>query len=171
LSMHPAVDENNYSGYALYDNIVITNNGEVKLVIFKDEGDLNPEKFRLSHQKDSTSKVELLVFTAEEEQAFIDAEEARIQAEIEREAAKIAAQEEKEAAAKLAAEQAAAEAEAARLAAEAEEAEESAAEPTPANAAETAEGSVNIGLIIGIAVAVIAIIVIVIIVAKKKKSA
>ena len=172
LSMHPAVDENNYSGYALYDNIVITNNGEIKLVIFKDVGDLDPEKFRLSHQKDSSGKVELLVFTPEEEQAFIDAEEARIQAEIEKEAARIAAAEQRE---KEAAERAAAEAEEAeRLAAEQaaaeQENEEKVSDSTGNAPADNNKSDVNIGLIIVVAVGVTAIIIIIIVIARKKKA-
>ena len=170
LSMHPAVAENNYQGYALYDNIVIMNNGEVQLVIFRDEDDLDPGDFRLSHQQGSTSTVELLVFTPEEIQAFIDAEEAKIREAEEREAARIAAAEEREreAAERAAAEQAAAE-EAERLAAE-----QAAAEPEtePAGNAPLSEndgGGLGIG-IIGIAVGVIAIIIIVIIAAKKKKA-
>ena len=172
LSMHPSVSENNYSGFVYYDNIVITNNGEVKLVIFKDEGDLDPDSFRLSHQKDSESTVEVLVFTAEEEQAFKDAEEARIREAEEREAARIAAAEEREREREereLQEQQSREEAE--RLAAE--EAENN-NEPDNANTPAPAEsgGSINVTLAAGIAMAgVIIAVILIIVVIKKKKSA
>ena len=51
LAMHPSVEENDYQGVVLYDNIVITNNGEVKLVIFRDESDFIPEEVKYSHSQ------------------------------------------------------------------------------------------------------------------------
>jgi len=164
LSMHPSVPDNNYSGYALYDNIVITNNGEVQFVIFRDEGDLDPDNFGLSHQQGSTSTVEILIFSEEEEQAFRDAEEARVRAEEERAAARAAEAEAREEAARLAAEQAAEE-EAERLAAEniiEEDETEIAIEPD--------EAGLPIGVIIGVAVGIIALGIIIIAVARGKKA-
>ncbi|MCL2099806.1 MAG: hypothetical protein FWH24_05150, partial [Oscillospiraceae bacterium] len=152
LSMHPAVSEDLYSGYALYDNIVITNNGEVKLVIFQNEGDLDPESFRSSHSRGSTGAVEVLTFTQEEMDGFAAAEAEKIRLAAEREAARIAAQEEREREAAEEAERAEAE----RLAAEAEaEAEESPAE----SGASDDGGGLSTGAIVGIiAGAVIAVV-------------
>lgn len=172
VSMHPSVDDNNYQGFALYDNLVITNNGEVKLVLFKDEGDWNADEVRLSHQKDSTSTLEMLVFTAEEEQTFKDAEEAAIKAAEEKEAARLAAEEER----KEREEQAKAEAE--LLAAEQAESDMEAtvsdiSETTPeisnSSSNNDDDNGINIGLIIGIIVGVVVIIVIIIVIASKKK--
>jgi len=175
LSMHPSVPDDLYSGYALYDNIVITNNGEIQLVIFRDEGDLDPDAFSLSHQRGSTSTVELLIFTQEELDAFAEAEAEKIRIAEEREAERIAAAEERD---RLAAERAVAEAEEAeRIAAEQAEAERLAAEQaeqpdtgTSGSTPETDDDGLNIGVIIGIAAGVIAVIVIIIIIARKKKS-
>jgi hypothetical protein len=94
IAMHPDVSENEYQGVVLYDNIVITNNGEIKLVIFRDEGDLDPADFRFSHAQGATPRadaVEILVFSDEEIQAFRDEEERKIREEEERQAAREAA--------------------------------------------------------------------------------
>lgn len=170
LSMHPAVPEDLYQGYVLYDNIVITNNGEIQLVIFQNEGDLDPEAFRLSHQRGSTSTVELLVFTEADEQAFRDAEAERERVAAEREAARIEAAAERERQAEEAAaererlaEEAAAQAEAEAAAEETEE-----APTTTAASPATDDDGMNIGIIIGIIAGVIIIAVIIIIAAKKK---
>ena len=98
LAMHPESSENDYQGIALYDNIVITNNGEVKFVIFKDESDFVPEEVKkVGTPLGSKGTIEMFVFTPEEEQAFKDAEEAKRIEEESREAARLEAEASKEA--------------------------------------------------------------------------
>ncbi|MCL2159524.1 MAG: hypothetical protein FWH48_08975, partial [Oscillospiraceae bacterium] len=94
ICSHPQNDELEYQAYVLYDNIVITNNGEEKFVVFRDETHwpraetsldiVNPSgsdklanQITLSHQKDCTAKMELLVFTQEEIDAFAAAKAAK----------------------------------------------------------------------------------------------
>ena len=93
IAMHPSVSDNDYQGIVLYDNIVIVNSGEIQYVIFQDEGDLDPDSFRLSHRQGAAGTLEVLVFTPEEEQGFKDAAERKIQEEIAREASREAARE------------------------------------------------------------------------------
>ena len=110
ICSHPNNGELGYQAYVLYDNIVITNNGQEKYVVFKDESHwpraekaldivsppprpdppegeerppLTPEErverqLTLSHQKDCAAKMELLVFTQEDMDAFAAAEAAKI---------------------------------------------------------------------------------------------
>jgi len=93
IAMHPQMSEEQYQGVVLYDNIVITNNGEVKLVIFKDEGDFDPATVKFSHSQNADKGlIECLVFTPEEEQAMKDKEEAKIKEQESREASKIEAE-------------------------------------------------------------------------------
>ena len=91
VSMHADVPENNYQAVVLYDNIVIVNKGEVKLVIFQNVGDVDPadteNSFRLSHARGSTSNVEVHEFTAEDMARF----DALVQAKAEEAASKEAA--------------------------------------------------------------------------------
>jgi len=169
LAMHPDSDELVYTGVVLYDNIVITNNGEVKLVIFKDESDFIPEEVKYSHSqglKKDDAKVECLVFTPEEEQAFKDAEEAKIKAAEEK------AQKEQES-------REAAEASKEQASIDASIAESEAANNTEAiNEAATEDGSateddgdMNMGLVIGISVGVpvfMFIIIMIVVISKKK---
>ena len=174
IASHPNSDELVYQGIALYDNIVITNNGEVKLVIFKDESDWVPDEVKLNHEKDCTANLEMLVFTAEEMQAFIDAEEAAIKAKEEKEAAKAEAEALRQASveqasidAALAAEQAANETEAA--ANEDENGDGSEADTTSSSASDEGK-SLNVLLIFGIiAVAVVVIVIIIVVVVSSKK--
>ena len=170
LSMHPSVDENNYQGYVLYDNIVITNNGEVKFVIFQNADDLNPEEMRLSHNRGSASTVEILVFTDEEMQSFQAEEEARIRAAEEREAARLEAeaqrQAEAEERARIAEEQAAQQAEA-ELEAENNDAENDT--PIAPTLESNADDSNGISPIIFILIGIVLVVVIIIILLVKKK--
>ena len=170
IAMHPEGDENDYQGFALYDNIVITNNGEVKLVIFKDAADYVEADVRFSHSM-GTDKglVECLTFTAQEEQAFKDAEEAKIKEIASREEAKSIAEAEKEASREQASKDAAiAESEAA--------ANSTAAIDEPTTAANSSDDGGNRTMIIimsavgGLLVIVVIIVIITSISKKKKKS-
>ena len=172
IASHPNNDEASYQGIALYDNIVITNKGEVKLVIFKDEGDWIPDQVKLNHEKDCTATLEVLVFTAEEMQAFIDAEEAAIKAQEEKEAAKAEAEALRQASveqasidAALAAEQAANETEVLS-----EDANGDGSEADTTNSSDSDdEKSINVLLIVGIVAGVLVIIIIVVVVVSSKK--
>lgn len=77
IGCYPISDELEYQCVTMYDNIVITNNGEVKLVIFKDEADW-PET-RISNISTSycKAKLEMDVFSREDLDAFRAAEEAK----------------------------------------------------------------------------------------------
>ena len=174
LAMHPEADENEYQGVALYDNIVITNNGEVKLVIFRDAEDFAESEVKLSHQSGAKGTVELLVFTEDEEREFKEAEERAIKEQESREAAKIEAESQRAASI----EQASIEA----SSIEALKQEEDAAkntdpinEPTGNSGSDSdseANGAVSLVLIIAVAVGVAALIVIIIVIVMtgKKKN-
>jgi len=163
IAMHPGSGEDGIEGVVLYDNIVITNNGEVKLVIFRDESDFDPDSVRFSHcQGTDKGKLECLVFTDAEMQAFKDAEEAKIREEESREASKAEAEASREASR----EQASIDASIA-----ASISEEEAANATEAPTESKNEGGLNLGLIIGIAAGVVVIIVVIVVIAvtgKKK---
>jgi len=168
IAMHPSVSDNDYQGVVLYDNIRITNNGEVQLVIFQDEGDLDPDSFRLSHRQGADGTLEVLVFTPEEEQEFIEAEERKIQEEISREASREASREQASIDASERESQRQAEAEAAAAAAT-----DTINEPTTGSGSSGGGDGVNIGLIIGIiagGVVLIIIIIVIIGISKKKKA-
>jgi hypothetical protein len=171
IAIHPNNDNLVYSGYVLYKNIVITNNGQEKLVIFRNAGDWNGET-RQSHRRGSNGVIELLEFTAEDmanfaaaaeaaakaaEEASISREEAEKSREASREQATI------DASIKQSEEEAAAAGDA-----EGDDAESSG---SSSSSSDDDEG-LPIGLIIGIIAGVVVIIVIIIIIAtKKKKSA
>ena len=156
IAMHPNNDEPEYQGYALYDNIVITNNGVVKLVVFKDESDWIPEQVKLNHQKDCKAEVECLVFTPEEEQKFIEVAEAKRIEEESKEAARIEAEASKEASREQASIDVSIEA-------SIEEASRTETINEPADSESDDEGGMNTGLIIIIAAAAVVIIVIVVV--------
>ena len=172
LAMHPDSPELEYSGVVLYDNIVITNNGAVKCVIFRDAEDFPADsKFSANPSQSAKATVELLVFTDEdmkefaamEEKASIEAasiEASKAEAEASREASREAAKNE--------ASQKQSEEDASRAASEAEEASNREAEKSSADS----EGS-NLGFIIalagGAAALVVVVIVIIAISGKKKK--
>ena len=172
LAMHPESDEDVYTGVVLYDNIVITNNGEVKLVIFRDEGDFVPEEVKFSHGqgvKRDAGTIECLVFTDEEMQAFKDAEEAKIKEQESREAAKAEAEAAKQASIEQASIDASiAESEAAN---NTEAINENPANDSGSSSDKDDGGGLPVGLIIGIIAGVVVIIavVIVIIMSGKKK--
>ncbi|MHC1695200.1 MAG: hypothetical protein AB9835_07990 [Eubacteriales bacterium] len=102
LSMHPG-DDTGYTDQTVevyYDNIVITNNGQEKLVVFRSASDIDLSKVSTSNKKNTTATVEILTMTADEEKAVQDAiaakeEEAR-KAEEERERKKQEASEKAE---------------------------------------------------------------------------
>ena len=72
LAMHAWDAENHSQGVVLYDNIVVTNGGEVKLVIFKDESDFIESDLEFSHSQNTDQvMIECPVFTPEEERAFV----------------------------------------------------------------------------------------------------
>jgi hypothetical protein len=75
IACHPESGELAYQGIVMYDNIVITNGGQEKLVIFRDDGDWDGT-VRQSHQKDCVAVLEKLAFTDEDMAAFKAAEEA-----------------------------------------------------------------------------------------------
>jgi preprotein translocase subunit SecF len=86
--MHATSDELEYMGYAMYDNIVITDGaGAVKLIIFRDAADWDGTTMQ-SHVKDSTSTLECLSFTQENLDEFLEAAKAKMAEAISREAAK-----------------------------------------------------------------------------------
>ena len=76
IGCYASSEELEYQCITMYDNIVITNNGETKLVIFKDEADW-PET-RISNASTSHCKatLEMAVFTEEELDGFKAVEEA-----------------------------------------------------------------------------------------------
>ena len=163
LSMHPAVSEDLYQGYALYDNIVITNNGEVKCVIFKDEGDLDPNAFKYSHSQGAVGKVEILTFT----QAELDAFEAAKAAKIAEAASIEASKAEAEASREASREQANIEA---SIKQSEDEAEAAKAENETENEKVEKSGSANtIIIIIAVCAAVLIIVIIIIAVFSKGK--
>ena len=169
LAMHPVSDELVYTGVVLYDNIVITNNGEVKLVVFKDEGDFVPEEVKFSHAqglKKEDATIELCVFTDEEMQTMKDKEEAKIRELEARELAKAEAEAAKEASREQASIDAAIEA-------SIEEANRTEAINEPDNSPSDDDGGgINIGLIAIIAVAgvvIVVVVIVVIVVSGKKK--
>jgi hypothetical protein len=166
LSMHPSVSEDLYQGYALYDNIVITNNGEVKCVIFKDEGDLDPSAFKFSHAQGAAGTVEQLVFTQADLDGFAAAKAAK-----EAEAASIeASKAEADASREASREQASIEASIKQSEEEAAEAAATAEGGTETEKTEKSESNITIIIIIAVfAVVVIAVIIVVAVVAKGKK--
>lgn len=206
ICSHPNNGELQYQAYVLYDNIVITNNGQEKYVVFRDEshwpreekaldivdppprpevpeGEEAPpltqeerleRQLTLSHQKDCSAKMELLVFTQEDMDAFAAAEEAKIAEAASKEASKAEAEASKEASREQASIDASikqSEEEAAAAAATeggAEAAGETAAEDTEKDD----EGTSNMILIICIAGGglVLVIVIVLIAVTGKKKS-
>jgi len=170
LAMHPNNSaEDIYTGVVLYDNIVITNNGEIKLVIFRDEADFDPAEVKFSHNKNNEGKgsIEMFVFTAEEMQAMKDKEEAKIREAEEKEKAKAEAEASKEASR----EQASIDASVAASIAEEEAANrtEPITEPADSNASAEGESNILVILICAIGIPVIFVIVIVVVVVSKKK--
>ena len=171
IAMHPSVSENDYQGVVLYDNIVITNNGEVKLVVFKDADDYIADQVRLSHRQGAEGGIEMLVFSDEEINAFKEEEERKIAEEASKEASREASREE------AAASREAASIEQARLASiEQASIDESIAAAEAENDDEAQKssggGGANMTLVIGIiaGVVVLVIIILVIVGVKKKKS-
>ncbi|MCL1857926.1 MAG: hypothetical protein FWF92_01660 [Oscillospiraceae bacterium] len=165
LAMHPESDELVYTGVVLYDNIVITNNGEVKLVIFRDEADFVPEEVKFSHAqglKRDDATVECLVFTPEEEQAFKDAEEAKIKEQESREASKAEAEASKQASIEQASIDAS-------LEASIEEANRTEAINEPTTSENSDGNDIPVGIIIGIAAGIIVLIVIILIIVTSSK--
>jgi len=171
VSTHATSDELEYTGYALYDNIVITDSkGAVKLVIFRDAADWDGTT-SLGPVKDSSSTLECLTFTQDELNAFKAAKEAKAAEAASKEAAKASEdlsraesreQASIEASKKQAEEDAAAAAEA-----------EGAAETTGAAKGDE-EGSSNLILIICIAGGGVVLVIIIVVIAlggKKKKPA
>lgn len=96
VSTHATSDELEYSGYSMYDNIFITNNGAIKLIIFRDASDWDG-KTSLGPVKDSSSVLECLTFTDEDMAAFAAAEEAKAAEQASKEASKAEAEASKEA--------------------------------------------------------------------------
>jgi len=193
ICSHPNNGELQYSAYVLYDNIVITNNGEVKYVVFKDEADwpksetsidiIDPaaedereaRQLTLSHQKDCSAKMELLVFSQEEIDAFAAAEAAKAAEEASREASREAAKAEAEASREQASIEASikqSEEEAAAAAAEnGDDGEKADDEKTGGEQADNEEGS-NMILIICIAGGGLVLVIVIVLIAvtgKKKK--
>ena len=170
IACHPQDDEPEYQCIVLYDNIVITNGGAEKLVIFRDTSDWDGT-IRQSHRKDSTAVLEALTFTDEEIAAFKAAEEAKAAEQASREASR-----EAEAASREASR------EQASIEASIQQAEEDAAAAAEAEGGgddgneaskDDGEGS-NMTLIIGIiggAILLVIIIIILVAVTGKKKEA
>ncbi|MCL1793170.1 MAG: hypothetical protein FWG34_04810 [Oscillospiraceae bacterium] len=175
IACHPGNDTENleYQAYVLYDNIVITNNGAIKLVIFKDEGDWDGNT-RQSHNKDCKGTLEMLTFTQAELDGFAAAEEAKAAEEASREASREAAKAEAEASREQASIEASIKQSEEEAAAAAEKAGDDAENgDAPAkNAGDSEEGS-NLVLILCIAGGGLALIVVIILIAvgggKKKK--
>ncbi|MCL2814561.1 MAG: hypothetical protein FWD23_08175 [Oscillospiraceae bacterium] len=174
VSTHATSDELEYTGYALYDNIVITDaKGAIKLVIFRDAADWDG-KTSLGPVKDSSSTLECLTFTDEDMAGFAAAEVAKAAEEASKEASKAEADASREASREAASieasvKQSEEEAAAAAAAAE-EEGNGAAAENAPKSDEE--EGS-NLILIICIAGGGVLLIVVIILIAvggKKKKA-
>ena len=161
FGVHPSSPEPfDFTATVLYDNIVITNNGEVKYVIFRDAEDFNPEDVKKIGGEFVTPSVECLVFTDEEIQAFKDAEEAKIR-ELE---AKEASKAEAEASREASREQASIDA----SIAESEAANRTEAISEPDDSASD-DGGVNIGLILGIAGGAVVIVIVIILIAATGK--
>ena len=78
VGCYPISDELEYQCITLYDNIVVTNNGEVQLVIFKDEADWPETRLVNSPTSNCKATLEMAVFTDEELEAFAAAEAAKI---------------------------------------------------------------------------------------------
>ncbi|MCL1792891.1 MAG: hypothetical protein FWG34_03385 [Oscillospiraceae bacterium] len=164
LACHPENDEIEEHCVILYDNIVITNNGEVKLVIFKDEADW-PENtaFACNTTRFTTVALEMLVFTDEEIAAFKAAEEA---ARLEEES-RVASRAEAEASKEASREQASIDASLAQEAAAQTTAGDTAAEDSSSD-----ENGANTGLIIALVaggVVVVVVIILIIVGSGKKK--
>jgi len=167
VSMHPDVPELEYQGIAYYDNIVITNGGEVKLVIFQDESDVDPAAFTQRERKDSTAKLEVLNFTAEDMAGFEAAEQARAAAEEERRRQR----EEAEASRERARAEEEASRERASIDASIKQSEEDAAAAEEAGGGEDKNGGPSlIPIAAAAAAAIIVIIIIAVIAAGKKKN-
>ena len=170
LGVHPmGTEEFDFTATIMYDNIVITNNGEVKLVIFQNAEDY-PEK-GVRHLMDngySDSFVELAEFSSEDIERFTEEVASREQASIEaseeasrrRESQEIS-REEEEAARKASEEESrkASEEESRKASLEAEETEKS------------DENGLNMWIVIGCVagVALIAIVVVLVLASGSKK--
>ena len=174
LSMHTQNDELEYSGYAMYDNIVITDsNGAAKLVIFRDASDWDGTTSKGPVSPDGpTATLECLAFTQEELDGFKAAKEAKAAEAASKEAAK-ASEDLSRAESR----------EQASIEASKKQAEEDAAAAAEAEGTTTAaeedkkgdeEGSNNLILIICIAGGGVVLVIIIVVIAlggKKKKPA
>ena len=170
IGCYPICDELEYQCITMYDNIVITNNGQTKLVIFKDEADWPETRIINSATSNCKATLEMAVFAQEELDAFAEAERAKAAEE----AARAASREE----AKASREQAAIEAsiEASLEASVEESARQSEAEASFGTEAESGDSDSGGNLVIIICIAggaALAVIIIIAVVAsgKKKKSA
>jgi len=168
LGVHPmGTEEFDFTAVMLYDNIVITNNGVVKYVIFQEADDLVLSDIKHLHGNGyTTSKVELLEFTPEQIESFTEEAASR-------ELASIAASEE---ASRQKESQDKAREEASVKASE-EQASRDAASREAAEAAEAGnadEGGGGMWLVIacvgGVVLIVIAVVVIFVVTGSKKKS-
>jgi len=170
IGCYPISDELEYQCVTYYDNIVVTNNGQVKLVIFKDEADWPETRLINAASAHCKAKLELDVFTDEDLAAFAAAEEAKLAEEASRAASRAEAEsiraESREASSREAS------IEESIRAFEEEAAAAASAEEAAADHRESSGG--NTGVIIAVlAGVVLCVIVVVVIVAlgKKKKGA
>lgn len=168
VAMHPGSGEDQITGVVYYDNIVITNNGVEKLVIFRDASDYKENEVKHSHKQFIESyNVELATFTAEEATQILADMNAEKEAEIQ---ASIEASERKESM-----DISRAEAEASRQASIEQSSKDAEAElsqnnetTTGSSSADEEESSLILWIII-IAAAVVVIIVVIVLVSKNGK--
>ena len=165
IGCYPISDELEYQCVTYYDNIVVTNNGQVKLVIFKDEADWPETRLINAASAHCKAKLELDVFTDEDLAAFAAAEAEKLAQEASRAASRAEAE-------SIRAESREASIEESIRASEEEAAAAASAEEAAADHRESGGG--NTGVIIAVlAGVVLCVIVVIVIVAlgKKKKGA
>jgi len=164
---HPSgSDEFDFTVEILYDNIVITNNGVLKYVIFREAEDFNEAEVRRIGSQFVDARVELCEFTPEELQQMADEKEAAIQASVQA-SEEEASRQESRAKAQEEASKKASEEKASRELAEAESRE-------AAEAGDESGDGPALALILGIVGGLVVIVVIVVVIfavtgSKKKK--
>ena len=167
VGCYPISDELEYQCITLYDNIVITNNGEVQLVIFKDETDWPETRVINAATSNCKASVELAVFTDEELDAFAAAEAAKIAEEQARAESRAEAEASRAESRELASIEASIEEASIKASEDQSRADQSAEEA--ANAQDFAVSGVTVIVCILAGVVLIVIVVIIIIALKKKK--
>lgn len=160
FGVHPSSPEPfDFTAIVLYANIVITNNGEVKYVIFQKTDDFIPENVRRIGSEFVTAEIQALEFTQEDLDAFEAAKQAKIAEEASREASRAEADASREASRE------AASVEASIKASEEEEAAAAAAEQTESAPQKEESDGGSLILILALAGGGVLVIVVVVVIA------